>query len=375
MRHLAFPLLVSFLAVVVTLGIVETVLQLLDWPPTLRSGWYASYRRPGQINELGYRGRPVRYDSEDRVVVLLGDSQVEATPCVFEKVPEVALEASLHRRGVPARVVTVGAGGYGQDQQLLALRAYFERYRADLVVLWQTPLNDVWNNTWPTHWPGTRDGTPKPTFWLEGETLHGPTEALGERLSPWSKLVSLLHAPPAGRDARWEARLPPAYRPMERSAGNASEEWQEAWDADTASRAIRLENFASEKSHHAFSLVPSSPRLQYGLRLTRRLVAEIEAQAAAHDAPFVVLDVAAVHGTYPPRTETVYGLNGRYYRLSHAQAEANRRAMQAGFDVIEVRPAIEDWAVSPNDHHLNEAGVAEAMDLLAAALVERRVLE
>ena len=36
--------------------------------------------------------------------------------------------------------------GYGQDQQYLALRQYFKKYRADLVLLMFTVRNNMENN-------------------------------------------------------------------------------------------------------------------------------------------------------------------------------------------------------------------------------------
>ena len=85
---------------------------------------------------------------------------------------------------------SVGAGGYGQDQELLALREYYSKYRANLVLLWQTPGNDIWNNIFPTHWP--TNANPKPTFWLEDGRLKGPTEQIGEKLAyPTIKILSL----------------------------------------------------------------------------------------------------------------------------------------------------------------------------------------
>lgn len=56
------------------------------------------------------------------------------------------------------------------------LKKYFKKYRADLIVLWFTPENDVWNNMFPTTWP--QRGSPKPTFWLKDGKLQGPTEDL-----------------------------------------------------------------------------------------------------------------------------------------------------------------------------------------------------
>ena len=138
-------------------------LQILYVPPRIVSGWRAFAPKSEQY-QLGFRGRQIVYSPEDYVVVLLGDSQVEAMALAVDDMPERRLEAHLKGLGRKTRVFSIGAGGYGQDQELLALQEYFEKYRADLVVLWQTPANDIWNNVFKTHISGRN---PKPTFWLD----------------------------------------------------------------------------------------------------------------------------------------------------------------------------------------------------------------
>lgn len=116
------------------------------------------------------------------MIILLGDSQAEAKfCCAYKWMPERRLEHYLNsHHNKKVKVFTLAAAGYGQDQQLLVLKEYFQRYRANLVVLWQTPQNDVWNNMFPTHWP--KNGTPKPTFVLKNGELDGPTEQ-------WNKIL------------------------------------------------------------------------------------------------------------------------------------------------------------------------------------------
>jgi hypothetical protein len=149
--------------------------------PEKRAGWI-SHVPVEERNEFGFRGQPVDNGDGDFVILLVGDSQVEAVAVPLERMPERLLEAHLRELGRPARVFTLGARGYGQDQQLLMLEKYFEQRRADLILLWFTPGNDVWNNLFPTHWPA--NGQPKPTFWLENGGLRGPNHALGELLDP-----------------------------------------------------------------------------------------------------------------------------------------------------------------------------------------------
>jgi len=50
---------------------------------------------PEETNQLGFRGRAISYDGDTNVVLLVGDSQVEAATSRFEEIPEVILERSL----------------------------------------------------------------------------------------------------------------------------------------------------------------------------------------------------------------------------------------------------------------------------------------
>jgi len=105
---------------------------------------------PEETNQLGFQGRAISYDGDTNVVLLVGDSYVEAAASRFEEIPEVILERSL--KSVTAekiKVFSIGATGWSQDQQLLALREYFARFRANLVLLWHTPNNDFWENAFP----------------------------------------------------------------------------------------------------------------------------------------------------------------------------------------------------------------------------------
>jgi hypothetical protein len=126
------------------------LLQATYTPAPLVSGWKA-FAPSSEQNQLGYRGRRVSYGDEDYVVVFLDDSQVEVMGLGFDAMPERVLEAHLDIPGRRARVFSLGAGAYGTDQELVALEQYLARFRADLVVLWQTSETEIWNNVFNTH--------------------------------------------------------------------------------------------------------------------------------------------------------------------------------------------------------------------------------
>ena len=355
-------------ALSVFLGAV--VLQFVHKPPPILCGWRSS-APAAEKNELGFRGRPIKYSDDDYVIVLLGDSHVESRALQMESMPAHQLESDLNTLGKKVRVVSIGAGGYGQDQELLALQEYLGTYRADMVVLWQTPGNDVWNNVFKTN---MADHTPKPTFWLEGGSLHGPSESLGQRLadssimvvSLWQRVFSLPF-----RDRDWECRLPEPYSPLDYYDGPVNREWQERWRTNLGR--MRDENLATEKSHMAVMLSPRSKRTQYGLDLTHALLRRIEKVVNSQNGTLVIF--RATTGSFSSAEDEMYVLNGKYFRVSKRQFDANFSEVNRGFRTETVPVTERDWRVSRDDGHFNEKATAQLMRDLAqriAALIPDR---
>ena len=128
--HLWLPLSNIFLIISTTLFSLlagELLLRIFYTPPHVVAGW-RSFVPEEEKNQLGYRGRPIKYNNSDYVILLLGDSQAEGYGCRFESMPERKLESYLNDSITQVKVFTLAAGGYGQDQQLLALREYYQRY-------------------------------------------------------------------------------------------------------------------------------------------------------------------------------------------------------------------------------------------------------
>jgi hypothetical protein len=232
-------------------------------------------------------------------ITLVGDSQVE-TSLLFAHMPEVFLSSALRKlTDRQTRVVSVGVAGWGQDQQLLALRRALPVIRPRMVVLWFSPANDFWNNTFPTHMP--KDGWPKPTFWLEGDLLRGPHAEWGAAYRPpgprlfraWRRI---LQRPMYVTDAEWESKLPPAYsggavqstrvRPLVEFVAAKLEV-----SVAKIAAADALENFQNEKTHASIALTPRSLRLEYSIRLTRALLGEIARLCRQHGAIFLAFYV------------------------------------------------------------------------------------
>ncbi len=343
--------------------------ELFYKPREVRVGW-RSQCDDLERNQLGMRGQTIEVVDGERRVVLVGDSQVQANGCAFGWMPERRLQLHLRKRGVAARVFSLGAGGWGQDQQLLVLREYFARFDAALVLLWFTPENDVWNNTFPTHWPV--DGTPKPTFWLAGDALLGPHQPMGvaDAEGEWRLWTFVRrHVLPRGEDEAWAARhLPPAYQPLVAWSGPVARDWQERWQADE--HGFRAEDFGLEKTHFQLRLQPPSPRTRYSLRLTGRLLAAIRDLCDAHGADFSVFRALTPQGP-AGISEEVQQLHGRHYRVSGPQQEALVDALLEPFAPLGIEVTTRPFEMGPGDAHLNQHSVDQLMRDLAPHVAAR----
>ncbi len=368
------------------LGISEVVLRMTMPALYPIAGWRTQIPPdpydpvpPNDKNQLGLRGQRIAYDEGDAVVVLVGDSQVQAIAQIAADMPERTLERYLNvlakRDRGTYRVFSIAAGGWGQDQELLMLEEFLRTYRADHVVVWMTWENDLFDNTFPTRFP---TGHRKPTFWLDQGTLVGPDIEMDDYLSTWhlpywTKLVLF-----GTVDSVWEKKLPPAYVPLADYTGPVNHTWE------MLRRQGKFhDNFTNEKAHGAIALSPSSPRTTYSLDLTRALLLRMHAaaqRAGADCSVFAVrrvnMDanqhhsvVAAVHSAMASNSESVYTVDGKLYRLSSRQMDKNIAYARRALRYFEVPLELKNWAVSDNDRHLNAATNDLAMLRLAKALL------
>lgn len=373
-------LVLMFGSIGFSLGAVALMVQIFYNPPPLISGW-RGYKYAFETNDMGFRGRFFNYDQDDFVILLVGDSQAEGYGCSFDYSPELRLEHQLNQLGKKAKVFSLACAGYGQDQQLLMLEEFYAKnYRADLVLAWETTANDVWNNMFPTHWP--TNANPKPTFWLENGKLLGPTSLVEEQISEpkikiWAMLMNIFPSTSERRkkrDTEWEAKLPQAYQPLLQFEGQANPRWQSLWDEKIGF--MPEENLDTEKSHLGFALTPASERMNYGLKLTNKLLKKMESLVERQNgefAPFTVI---------PPKPsdwkkEDTYELNGKYYHISDQQYEQNLSAMNRDLNFLKIEISNPQWQINKYDHiHLNEHANDEAMQVLAekiAPLVPNKV--
>ena len=371
MKRMLVNASIVLVSVLITLAAVEIALRIFSLPDAPLCGWKHTSGVPEtELNQLGFRGREYRYDDSDYVILLLGDSQVEAVGCGFHEMPERYLESALDSL-LPqsVRVFSLGAPGYGQDQEYLALLHYTDSYRADMVVLWETPANDIWNNIFPTHWPGTSDGWSKPTFWLEDGELRGPSAQLGDEVRASELRIADLLMRGLGDwsfDRSWEERLPPAYTPLDGYSGDPLPDWQRRWDEDEG--LMRQENLSTGKSHLSIYLTPRSPRMDYAVELADRLLQEIGSHLDSCGTELVVFATDNVPDSSAQVDYAVYLLNGELYAVSEEQYLRNVEDMNASVRFIPVPITIEDWRISPTDSHLNPNANRQVMQYLADSL-------
>ncbi|QWR78805.1 hypothetical protein [Candidatus Magnetomonas plexicatena] len=387
---IVFSLFFALTVFEVLLRIAENVLP--DLKNKLVIGWKGNCLK-GEQNQLGFRGRSISYTKDDLVVLLVGDSYVQAGHYPFACMPETVLEYYLNgglqtdfqtpedanaqsalctklyaadRNKHHVKVFSVGADGYGQDQEYIGIIEYFETYKANMTLLWFTPTNDIWNNLFPTHFPGNKDGTPKPTFILKGNTLIYPDEALRTG-RPFLRLIELYNRIFLKyKDKTWETHyLPKPYEPL-----------TNYHDSDSIIKYDfpETENLTTEKSHIAITLTPRSERMNYGIRLTNRLIKEIESLTVKNGSKFVTFWDETDWGTRKnafwyyisnDASELVFKSNGKYYKSSKHQYDQNISDVFSDIKHYRIDIKEKNWFKSHDNPHLSLKALDECMHKLA----------
>lgn len=343
---------------------MEGAFRLIGKPAPIISGWRGT--QP-PLNELGWRGRPISYAPDDFVVVLLGDSQVECKVCPANETMDVILEQALRRHIPKARVVSLGAAGFSTDQEYLALREYFSRYRADLVVHWVTIYNDIVGTLSRSAGGGYHRFHPKPTFWLDGATLRGPTEETDAAVFT-GKLRILWHRAFEDFQADWNRFLPP---PGGLRAG-------EPEDMD---RVVRTnEAIGEQRSLWTIAQTPRPARMEYGIRITRALFERMRDLARERGAHFVLMmednftppAVAQARrlgwDIFIPGKTAVVDDGFNWIMADDAQFQANLREVTAGFATLLVPIHTENPRISAFDNHFAMPANRQVMGDLARML-------
>jgi hypothetical protein len=392
-------LLVTLFSLLLMLALAEGLLQLADYPRTPAMGWRwdeSPYRaaintQDHGVNQLGLRGREIAYDSDDFVVLLVGDSQTEAGTQPADRIPEHILNAELAARagGRDIRVFSIASAGWGQDQQLVWLRRYFQSYRADLVLNWMTPVNDYWENTFVDRSITAEAGRLKPTFRIaSGDRL----EAVMPPATEW-KLVSLVrlalgratHGPQYTLEQMvsdaWQAKLPaaddrPAIAPAACPADDipGSVLLSAYLEGSRDHTVVTDEDVAHGRSHFTPFLAQASSRDAYAVAITHRLMREMARLSATNNADFYLFHAyrsdldAAFREIRCVKTQTdghPIAFDGSDWLRHLKQSDLKERLLS-----VELRSA-EALNAAPNDWHFSDEGNRRAMSALAELLLQR----
>lgn len=353
----------------------EIGMRIADRPRGVMMGW-AAQEQEAPKNELGFRGRPAQ-GTPDETVLLLGDSQVQSVTRP-DDMPEVHFERKLRSEtGRNIRVLSLGRGGWGNDQELFALERYLPIVtpKPRLVALWFTLRNDLWNNLFPTHFP--TNGLPKPTFRLVNEKLQGPNAEwlkLHDRtgiylLRVWNRIIGRSVYP---TDGEWEATLPAPYR----SAKSIAPGMQSLKTYMAAKRGIEEakvpywsgENFENEKNHYSVFLTPPSPRMLHAIALTRAILSRIAEVCRKNGVEFVVF--YRRENTLFPEEATDFDANGSLVTLSSQTADQILERLFEGMPA-EAVDGITPEMVIQGDDHLNGRGNAYLAERVSERILKR----
>lgn len=353
------------------------------------SGWNGQFLDKSEINIHGSRGRKVKFNEPNKQsIVLLGDSQIVARKSTLEDMPEAILEKVLMNR---VQCTSIAAGGWGQDQQYLALKRFFENHRADYVFLWFTPHNDIWNNMFPTHFP--KNGWAKPTFWLENNKLIGPTEEMEQIVYATPRLrilepFKLLWKRPFifNRDEYFEKNHLPASIQWLKNENNKNNPLPFSdkligVSAKEKSAYFKHENFENGKNHWSPWLDPRGKRLEYGIKLTNLLLRKIQRLCIANEAKFKIIWVDNIKGCndFPSRKinepSELVSIGTKTYKLSNKIFEDNIKLVMDGLENQKIVLQSKTWWRAINDMHLNQESNVFVMKKISEGMTEHSNLQ
>ncbi|MBK7106897.1 MAG: hypothetical protein IPH62_16620 [Ignavibacteriae bacterium] len=310
-KNLFKNILLSFSTLFILIFLSEILLRFFYKPLNSGWGWDDSPRRNLSNfkndfpNQLGLRGQNINYTNEDFVILILGDSQVEAATSSPNKMPEILLEnylSEISKKSV--KVFSLAAAGWGQDQQLLTLEKYFENFRADLVLIWSTPKNDFWENTFPDRNVGKIAGHLKPTFKLVNNNLDGPffTSNSYYKNSVFLQLVYSAIQNYKNQTIEqlvldnWNYDLPESHnlseiKKIKSFEVDLNEYSQNILQYKDSSQITILthENFIEGRSHFTPYLIPKSKRDIYSIDITKKLIEKIDQLSNKNHAKLLVI--------------------------------------------------------------------------------------
>ncbi|MFZ1291642.1 MAG: hypothetical protein WAR79_16210 [Melioribacteraceae bacterium] len=303
-------LILSFSTLLILILLAEIGLRFFYKPLNSGWGWDDSPRRnlsnyeSDFPNQIGLRGQKINYSKDDFVILLLGDSQVEAATTSPNKMPEILFEKHLKNiTKKTVKVFSLAASGWGQDQQLFALEKYFENFRADLVLIWSTPKNDFWENTFPDRNIGQTAGHLKPTFKIVNNNLDGPY-FIPHRYYKNSSFLQLLFSAIQNYNKKtieqlilddWKKDLPEPHKLLNKSILNSFEVDLNIYSQNilqlsdsTNISVLTYEDFFNGRSHFTPYLKTKSKRDNYSIEITKKLINRISEISKSNNAEMFV---------------------------------------------------------------------------------------
>ncbi len=390
---------------IIAIFIMEALLRGMGIPSTLKSGWgweNSAGRKLSKYdalttNQFGYRGQSIHYQTEDYVVLLVGDSQVEAYANQPEHMPEQFLQefltSQLHK---PVKVFSLASSGWGQDQQLLALQEYFNLYRADLVLLWTTPGNDFWENAFPDRSATSQAGPLKPTFRLTDGELYGPFFLSGSYLHN-SAIVQLIETVMANFQKetleqrilrRWLQKMPSFHKTRKPENEYVCEGLTVINQVEFFNTILDLNNeigytvksgedFLHSRSHFSPFMINPSRRDEYLVAITKSLLWHVKMEVEKHHSKFLAF--------YPVREDfdkrgkqmvkCVTDSQGNIFRVSLDYTRLLKDVISSEDLVVFDLPGGNEIVVSRSDRHLNNLGNELGMKKLSLSLKERSLFD
>ena len=379
-------LLLSFISLLVISLLSEFALRFFYMP--LNSGWgwedsprkYLADFQNDFPHQLKVRGQNIKYDDDDFVILLLGDSQVESATCSPENMPERLLEKYLSDKlGRKIKVFSLAASGWGQDQQLIVLEKYYEKFRSDLVLIWVTPKNDFWENTFPDRNTGKTAGHLKPTYKLIADDLSGPFY----KSLTYYKNSALMQLFISGYQnlqgetieqfilEKWVSHLPKPHNNDNSNLHYKNYEFIEIdlkifsqevfnYSKNNNLTVLTYEDFVNSRSHFSPYLLNKSERDEYLLKITKRLFEEIKTIANSNGSEMFAF--------YPLREDydIVYKNNVNFVKCYHNIDKAYSVKLDYLSTLKEIIPdnqlfyfkiaGKDEICVDTFDRHLNDVG-------------------
>lgn len=384
-----FKVLLIIFLIFFGFGICEIILRYTS--TKVKTGWqwedspfrdYQNIVSNSEINQLGFRGKSIKYEDQDFVVLLVGDSQVESSTQKFDLMPESLLQQYFNEIFTKnVKVFSIGSSGWGQDQQFLALSRYFSMYRADLVLLWATPINDYWENTFPDRNMFKDAGPIKPTYYLktEGE-LQGPfykNDFFYKNFAILHQLSLFLYNDSINDLIlkEWQnKRLPSSIKEdsydycIENPEVSQSVFFSNIFsiDHDVSYTVTTEEHVSGSRSHFSPMTVPKSKIDSYQIQITKKLFLEIEKLVSQNKARFnVFYTFRKDFDELTKSIKCVKNLNGKYLQYNSDYLSLLEQTINTDLLLILDVQGEDNIVVSKEDRHLGYFGNKKAMRLLA----------